>query len=181
MTTMDNDGSPLTRARRNDVARRRLRVQHALADMQAHADEITISAVAARANVHRSFIHRHPDLRAAVLAAADPATTNPKSASTAVSRSSLLADNANLRERNQRQAQHVRDLEDRLSEILGTQAFQRSGLGAPTDVSHLQAEIEQQRQHILDLKRVLDERDEELAASREAHRRLMAELNRGTR
>jgi hypothetical protein len=41
--------------------------------MTADAAEISVSAVAAQARVHRSFIHRHPDLHAAALAAADPA------------------------------------------------------------------------------------------------------------
>ena len=60
----------LAEARRRDVARRRQQVRQALAELSAQAGQITISAVAARARVHRSFIHRHPDLRAAVIAAA---------------------------------------------------------------------------------------------------------------
>jgi hypothetical protein len=75
-------------------------------------------------------------------------------------------------------SQHIRDLEDRLSELLGQQAFERSGLGAPTGTAALQAELEQHRQANLDLKRVLEERDEELAAARETNRRLMNQLNR---
>jgi chromosome segregation ATPase len=181
MSAPEEPGNPLTHARHKDVARRRLRVHHALADMRAKAEEITISGVAARAKVHRSFIHRHPDLRAEVLKAADPITTNPNSASTTVSRTSLLADDANLRDRNRRLSQHVRDLEDRLGEILGAQAFERSGLGAPAGTRQLQAEVDQQRQEIMDLRRTLEERDEELSAVREAHRRLMAELNRTSR
>lgn len=178
MTTPPADASPLTQARQHDVARRRLRVQHALADMHAKAEEITISGVATRANVHRSFIHRHPDLRAAVLQAADPATSSPHSASTAVSRTSLMADNANLRDRNHRLTRHLHDLEARLSDILGTQAFERTGLGGPSRVQQLETDNETHRQHLLDLTHALAERDEELAAARETHRRLMAELNR---
>ena len=52
-------------------------------------------------------------------------------ASTAISHRSVLAENANLHEQNRRLAQQVTDLEDRLSELLGQQAFDRSGLGAP--------------------------------------------------
>jgi hypothetical protein len=51
-------------------------------------------------------------------------------------------------------------------------------LGAPTGTAALQAELEQHRQANLDLKRVLEERDEELAAARETNRRLMNQLNR---
>jgi hypothetical protein len=58
---------PLTQARHRDVARRRQRVHQAIAAMSSEAVEISISAVAARAGVHRSFIHRHPDMHAAGL------------------------------------------------------------------------------------------------------------------
>ena len=168
----------LAEARRRDVDHRRQRVRQALAEMSAQAAEITISAVAARARVHRSFIHRHPDLRAAVIAAAeDPATSSLPGAGT-VSRRSLLADNANLRERNRRLEHHTRGLEQRLSELLGTQISQRTGLGAPDDAAALREQAGSLRQQILDLRKTLEERDEELAAAREANRRMMAELNR---
>lgn len=168
----------LAEARRRDVARRRQRVHQALAEMRAQAAEITISAVAARARVHRSFIHRHPDLRAAVIAAAeDPATSGPAGAS-AVSRRSLLADNANLRDRARRLEQHAHSLEERLSELLGTQISQRTGLGPPPDVTALNDQISPLQQENLDLRRRAEEREEELAAAREANRRLMTELNK---
>ena len=80
MTTGD---TPLTRARRRDVDRRRQRVHQALADMHTDGSEISVSAVAGRAKVHRSFIHRHADLHAAVLqAAADTTTAPPPAAAT---------------------------------------------------------------------------------------------------
>jgi hypothetical protein len=60
----------------------------------------------------------------------------------------------------------------------GHDPFERSGLGAPTGTAALQAELEQHRQANLDLKRVLEERDEELAAARETNRRLLNQLNR---
>ena len=90
----------------------------------------------------------------------------------------MLAENANLHEQNRRLAQQVTDLEDRLSELLGQQAFARSGLGAPASTAAVHAEFEAQRQAVLDLRRVLEERDEELAAARETNRRLMNQLNR---
>ena len=169
--------SALAEARRRDVDRRRQRVHQALADMRGQTAEITISSVAAPARVHRSFIHRHPDLRAAVIAAAEnPATAGPAGAG-AVSRQSLQADNANLRERNRRLEHHARSLEERLSGLLGTQVAARTGFGAPPDTAALQQEVQKLGQQILDLRRALEERDEELAAAREANRRMMAELN----
>jgi hypothetical protein len=168
----------LAEARRRDVDRRRQRVHQALADMHSQGTEITISAVAARARVHRSFIHRHPDLRAAVITAAEnPATAGPAGAG-AVSRQSLQADNANLRERNRRLEQHAHGLEQRLSELLGSQISQRTGLGTPADVTALREQVDSLRQQILDLRRTLEERDEELAAARETNRRLINQLNR---
>ena len=166
----------LAEARRRDVERRRHRVHQTLTEMRAQAAEITISAVAARAHVHRSFIHRHPDLRAAVInAAEDPPTTGP--AAGGVSRRSLLADNANLRERNRRLEDHTHELEQRLSELLGAQISQRTGLGPPAGTAALRDEADSLRQQTLDLRQALEERDEELAAAREASRRMMAQLN----
>jgi uncharacterized protein DUF6262 len=177
---MTAPGAPtaLAKARQRDVDHRQQRVHQALAGMTTEGSEITISSVAARARVHRSFIHRHLDLHAAVLTAASQALTAPSPASTAISHRSVLAENANLHQQNRRQAQHIRDLEDRLSELLGQQAFERSGLGAATNTAALQAEIDRQRQTVLDLTRAIEERDEELAAARETNRQLMAQLNR---
>ena len=172
-------GEALTEARHLDVARRCQRVRQALAEMSAQATEITISSVATRARVHRSFIHihRHPDLRAAVITAAeDPAASGPAGAAS-VSRRSLLADHANLREGNRRLEHHAHSLEERLSELLGTQISERTSLGAPADIAALREQADSLRQQILDLQRTLEERDEELAAAREASRRMMTELN----
>jgi len=58
--------------------------------------------------------------------------------------------------------------------MLGQQAFERSGLGAPTATDALQADLEQL---VLDLTARVEELDEELAAAREVNRGLMAELN----
>ena len=168
----------LAKARRRDTDRRRQRVHQALADMHTDGSEITVSAVADRANVHRSFIHRHPDLHAAVLKAAADTTTEPSPASSTISHRSVLAENANLHEQNRRLAQQISDLEDRLSELLGQHAFNRGGLGAPASTGAVHAELEAERQTVLDLRRALEERDEELAAVRETNRRLMNQLNR---
>jgi hypothetical protein len=62
--------------------------------------------------------------------------------------------------------------------MLGQQAFERSGLGAPTATAALQDELEHHKQLVLDLTSRIEELDEELAAAREANRGLMAELNR---
>jgi hypothetical protein len=175
---MQTADTPLIAARRRDVDRRRARVHKAIVDMHSDGSDITIASTATRAGVHRSFIHRHPDLHAAVLAAAAETIENPSPASTTISHRSVLTENANLHALNRRLAQRIRDLEDRLSEMLGQQAFERSGLGAPTATAALQDELEHHKQLALDLTSRIEELDEELAAAREANRGLMAELNR---
>jgi Family of unknown function (DUF6262) len=175
MTTAE---SPLTVARRRDVDRRRARVNKAIVDMYGDGSDITIASTATRAGVHRSFIHRHPDLHAAVLAAAAEAIARPSPAATTISHRSVLTENANLHALNHRLSQRIRDLEERLSEMLGQQAFERSGLGAPTATAALQDELEHHKQLALDLSARIEEFEEELAAAREANRGLMAELNR---
>lgn len=174
--TTEAEVSPLTAARRRDVQNRSGRVQQALQDMQRDGSEITLSAVAARARVHRSFLHRHTDLHAQILAAAERPT--PLSFVGAVTRRTLDADNLNLRETIRRQAQHIADLESRLSELLGDQAYARSGLGAPRDHAALQEQIVTLRAEVHELQGALTERGEELDAARQAHRQLMSQLNR---
>jgi len=82
---------PLARARRGDTARRRLQVHSAIAEQTSTGAQITVSSVARAARVHRSFIHRHPDLHAAVVAAA-AVPAEPASDNSAVSVASLRAD-----------------------------------------------------------------------------------------
>ncbi|MGW5499037.1 hypothetical protein [Streptomyces olivaceoviridis] len=126
----------LARARAADSDRRRTRVLKVLDKLAADGEEITVSSVARAAGVHRSLIHRHGDLHAAVLARAGeppPGAT----AGTQVSRQSLLAAVANLTARNFRLSVHITRLERRLSEALGQAAWEASGLGAPADVETL--------------------------------------------
>jgi hypothetical protein len=72
---------------------------------------ISISVVAARASGHRSFIHRHPDLRAAALNATAETLTQPSPTATAISYRSVVAENDNLRQYNRRLVQHISDLQ----------------------------------------------------------------------
>jgi len=65
-----------------------------------------------------------------------------------------------------------------LSEYLGEQAFHRTGLGTGHDHAGLATKIVQLEQQVLDLKHLLEERDEEIAAARKAHRQHMADINR---
>jgi uncharacterized protein YceH (UPF0502 family) len=168
--------NPLAEARARDTALRYQRVLTALDQMARSGTEITISSVARTARVHRSFIHRHPDLQTAVVAAHHH--PEPLGHATAVSTASLRAEQANLQARNTRLARRITKLEHRLSDALGTALYQASGIGAPDDTARLQHRITELEQQLLDLRQQLEERTDDLTAARAANRELMTELNR---
>ena len=170
-----SSASPLARVRGEDSARRRRRVMKALDDLGADGHEISVSAVARRAGVHRSLIYRHTDLHAAVLARAAQPDTGPSGPQ--VSRKSLLADLANLTERNTRMARRITQLERRLSETIGQETWHESGLGAQDDLSAVQQRVAQFEQEVADLRTQLADRGDELTAARTANRELMVQLN----
>ncbi len=76
---------------------------------------------------------------------------------------------------------YVHQLEKRLSEILGEQAWRQSGLGAPDDIEQLKARITTLEQQVVDLRLREEELTDELAAARVANRELMTRLNAGPR
>jgi len=80
----------MVKGRQADSARRRERVLKALADAATTGEEISVSGVAARAGVDRTFLYRHRDLLTRVHTAEAQPRTND--AGTTVSRASLQAD-----------------------------------------------------------------------------------------
>lgn len=164
----------MAKGRQADSGRRRARVLNALAEMARNGEVITVSALARRAGVDRSFLYRHPDL----LAQAHVSATQPSPGGAAVpSRASLQADLLAANDRCRRLADQVQVLEHRLSAELGQQVWQRTGIGAPADIDGLQARILDLEQQALDLKIQLDERTDELEAARSANRELTKTLN----
>jgi len=170
--------SPMTRGRQADSTRRRQRVLRALEEAAAAGEQITVSAIARRAGVDRTFLYRHRDLLER-LHALDAQPPSPRGVGPTVSRASLQADLANAQARNTRLATRVGQLEKRLSEILGEQAWRESGLGAPEGLEQLNTRITTLEQQVIDLRLQLEERTEELDAARAANRELMAQLNTG--
>ncbi|WP_433257439.1 hypothetical protein ACQPYK_20440 [Streptosporangium sp. CA-135522] len=139
----------------------------------------TASTVARAARVQHSFLHRHPDLHAAVLTAStqpQPPLANGVQVSTA----SLRADPLNAQQRNTRLHRHVLMPEARLSEALGQAAVHAVGLQVAGDSVALRQRITELEQLHLDLRRQLEERTDELLAARAANRELMAALNRSS-
>jgi hypothetical protein len=177
--------SPSTRVqamadgRHADTVRRRQRVIAALDRAVAEGAEIGVSAIARAAAVDRSFRYRHRDLLEKIhaLAAEPPAGegTGP-----AVTRASLQADLLAAHERASRLHARVQHLEKRLSEALGEHAWRESGLSTPTDIDALNQKITHLEQQVIDLRPQLDERDEDLAATRATNRELMARINAPT-
>ncbi len=170
----------MTKGRQADSARRRQRVIAALNKATAGGTEISVSSIARAAAVDRSFLYRHRDLLGKIhaLEATPPATGD--GAGPAVTRASLQADLLAAHERAIRLTARVRQLEHRLSEALGNQAWRESGLGTPADIDALNEKITHLEQQAADLRLQLEERDEDLAAARAANRELMARLNATT-
>lgn len=162
--------------RRADSARRRQRVIKALNQAIADGTEISVAGIARAAGVDRTFLYRHRDLLAQ-LHAAEAQPHNVSGIGPTVSRASLQTDLLAAHERAARQAARVQQLEKRLSQALGEQAWRESGLGAPDDIDALKQRIAHLEQQVADLRLQLDERGDDLAAARAANRELMLRIN----
>lgn len=167
--------------RQADSARRRQRVITAINQASTAGTEISAAGIARVAGVDRTFLYRHRDLLEQIhaLEAAPPAGSG--ALGPAVTRASLQADLLAAHERAARLNARVRQLEQRLSEVLGEQAWQQSGLGAPADIDALNGKITQLEQQAADLRIQLSERGGELAAARAANRELMTRINHNPR
>ncbi|MBB6414650.1 DUF6262 family protein [Streptomyces sp. AK010] len=170
--------SPTMRdGRQANSERRRQRVATAIRNAAKNGTPIGVSAIARQAGVDRTFLYRHRDLLELVHAAErEPGAQDPAGGSP-VSRASLQADLANAQARNTRLAARVQQLEKRLSQALGAQAWQESGLGAPADIDELQRKITRLEQHNVELTSALEETRSDLDAAREANRDLTRALN----
>ncbi len=167
----------MAKGRQADSARRRQRVIAALDKAATNGDEISVSGIARAAAVDRTFLYRHRDLLAKIHALEATPPASAESTGPAVTRASLQADLLAAHERSARLHARVQQLEKRLSEALGGQAWRESGLGAPADIDALGQQITHLEQQAIDLRLRLEERDGELAAARAANRELMAQLN----
>ena len=136
---------------------------------------------ASQASVDRTFLYRHRDLLGKIhaLEAAPPASGGTPGP--AVTCASLQADLLAAHERCVRLNARVHQLEKRLSEALGDQAWRESGLGAPADTDALSQQITHLEQQAIDLRLQLEEQGQDLAAARAANRELMAQLNTAPR
>jgi hypothetical protein len=167
----------MAKGRQADSARRRQRVIAALNKAVSDGTEISVSGIARAAGVDRTFFYRHRDLLAQLHAL--EATPLPAGGGNGpgVSRASLQTDLLAAADRAARLHSRVRQLEKRLSEALGEQAWRESGLGTPADIDALNQKIIYLEQQAVDLRLQLEEQGEDLAAARATNRELMAQLN----
>ncbi len=175
MTGTGSNPKAALRGRQADSARRRARVAAAISTAAAAGQEVSVAGIARAAAVDRTFLYRHRDLLEQVHAS----QTQPPATGTgpAVSNASLQADLLNAQHRAERLAARVRQLERKLSTLLGEHAWRESGLGAPDDLDELKQQNADLEQRMIDLRLQFDERDQDLAAARSANRELMAQLN----
>jgi hypothetical protein len=162
--------------RRADTTRRRERVDAAIFQALKSGQEISVAAIAHAAGVDRTFFYRHRDLLAKVHAA-QARTPHDHTRGAKACRESLHADLLAAHERSTRLAAHVQQLERRLSQALGEQAWRQSGLGAPPDLDELQQRLVDLEQQAVDLRVQLEEREQDLTAARAANRELMTRIN----
>ena len=125
----------------------------------------------------RAFLYRHRDLLGKIHALEASLPPASGTAGPAVTCASLQADLLAAHERSGRLAVRIQQLEKRLSEALGEQAWRESGLGGPADIDALSQKVTHLEQQAIDLRLQLEEREQDLAAARAANRELMAQLN----
>lgn len=113
----------LLEARRADVAARTGRVHAVLDEVAKHSEvPLTVVEIARRAGVHKSFIHRHPELKAALDAARAVRTQTiigRLQASDLVTSASLKADLENEKATSRRLRSDLQASRRRLGELIG--------------------------------------------------------------
>ena len=171
----------MTKGRQADSARRRQRVIAALSKAVSDGTEISVTGIARAAGVDRAFFYRHRDLLAQLHALEATPPVAGAGNGPGVSRASLQTDLLAAGERAARLHSRVRQLENRLSETLGEQAWRESGLGTPADIDALNQKIIHLEQQAIDLRLQLEEQGDELAAARATNRELMTQLNHASR
>lgn len=170
---------PMVDGRRDAGARRHERVLATITQASSAGGLTSVAAVARAAQVHRSYLYRHPDLLDLIHQAAREPSGRPASAGDDVTTVSLRADLAHARDRASRAEAAVRELRAQLSRARGYQVWAETGLGADAAIEQAQRDLETTRQELADARADLAERREELDAARAANRELMAAINTG--
>ncbi|MFD5514805.1 hypothetical protein [Streptomyces sp. NPDC127066] len=157
------------------AACRRERVLKTLDTAVRAQDDISVSGIARRAGVDRTFLYRHRVLLGMIQTqAAEPPPPGPET----LSSPSLMVDLANAQDRNTRLAKENRLLRERLSAVLGEEIRREAGLGgAMAKIDQLHSRIIELEQEAVELRRQLEECQEDLGAARSVSREYTARLD----
>ena len=171
----------MTKGRQADSARRRQRVIAALDKAVCDGTEISVARIArASGRGPRILLPAPRPARPAPRPASHPARDRRRQRARRLP-ASLQTDLLAAGERAARLHSRVQQLEKRLSEALGEQAWRESGLGTPADIDALNQKIIHLEQQAIDLRLQLEEQGEDLAAARATNRELMTQLNHANR
>jgi len=169
-------GESLARGRRDGNDRRHQRVLTTITNTTTAVREVSVAGIARAAGVHRSYLYRHPDLLDLIHHAATEQSPQPGPVDE-VSKASLMADLAHARARAARAETTTRQLEARLSGLLGKQVWAETGLGPDHELAQAQRDLEATKHKLADTTSELDARTQELEAARATNRELMTQLN----
>lgn len=169
-------------SRRLSSEQKRGQVMAALKAMLERGEEVSISALARRAGVGRTFIYENPDIRAEIelhIRESQEQVAAGMMASARVSSASLRAELENYKAINRRQKGEIGALRARLGELMGEKlmedmpevSFGAFDQKADAELTKLEGDKFQLEERVAVL-------EEELEAAREVNRKLMGRLNR---
>lgn len=181
---MTENADRLAKARRLDSEVKAARLLAALDAMVLCGEAPNIATLARKAGVSRRFVYDHPELRAEVeRRAAEVADryTGAVRATARVTAASLRADLENAKAANHRLEADLAVLRRRLGQVLGQDVLADMARRGILDVDPAtQDRIAELEQALFDAAEELARRADELGASRQINRELMARLNRAT-
>lgn len=146
-------------------------------------DDPAMAEIARRAEVSRNFLYK-PDVRHAITAEVQAAGDRLYAGLATTSRvtaASLRAEIENYKAQNGRLRDQLRQLEAKLSRVLGVAVLDELPLDDHRDVGNearLQQRVEQLESEAFELREALADREEQLEAVRTINRELVAQQNR---
>lgn len=146
-------------------------------------DEPAMAEIARRAEVSRNFLYK-PEVRHAIateVQAAGEQLSARLTASSRVTAASLRAELENYKAQNGRLREQVRQLEAKLSKVLGEAILDELPLDdhpGPGTEARLQERVEQLQNDALELRDALADREDQLEAVRTINRELVTQQNR---
>lgn len=161
--------------RHDDTDRRHQRVLRTITTASTNTTQISVSAIARAAGVHRTYLYRHPELLQLIHEAAIKPSALPDGEM--VTQASLHADLAHARSRATRAEAAVRRLEQQLSVALGHQVWADTGLEPADELGRARRDLETARHELADMAEQLEDTTQELEAARATNRELMTQLN----